>query len=72
MLQRYDGKTWEELGNIGKRPTDTPVKVDKCWAISPDGYGAYYYDTLEELVNDYLDLKGGNKWFPTTTTKAGR
>jgi hypothetical protein len=50
---QMSGKTYEELQYEQDRPT-TVVKLlgnaYESWAFSPDGLGAVYYDTLEELI----------------------
>jgi hypothetical protein len=55
-----DPNRWELLGNQGKRPAHIAVQVNDYYAVSPDGWGAYYYDTLEELIQDYIDLEESN------------
>lgn len=49
---------WDAIPE-GKRPIDTPVKlIDQqgChvqWAWSPDGFGAYYYETMFDLRQEH-------------------
>lgn len=65
-LIRMSPTKWEELGWDDNRPAHTPVYItnsdgDEVYAVSPDGIGSYYYATLEELVNDYIDLD--KEWY---------
>jgi hypothetical protein len=50
---------WDKLEWDGKRPSEVIVRLTPVWidangveragyAWSPDGYGAYYYDSLDE------------------------
>lgn len=47
------GAAFRELQNARKLPVNEPMKVvwadNSYYAVSPDGEGCYYYDTLEEL-----------------------
>lgn len=51
--------TWEKMSWDAKRPTDVAVRlVDSnnktyCYAWSPDGEGAFYYETLAELQSEH-------------------
>lgn len=63
---------WEELAWADNRPVCVPVVIthkDKVttYAVSPDGIGAYYYDTLIDLVHDFLDLD--SSWYEAYPTK---
>jgi regulator of RNase E activity RraB len=57
QIRVIDPQKWDELGNEGKRPAHKAVKVGEAYSVSPDGWGAYFYETLEELVEDYFDLE---------------
>ena len=58
VMARMSETTWDSLEWDGKRPTDIAVRLhSNLWAVSPDGYGAYYFDSLEELLNNYGDLE---------------
>jgi len=51
-------KTWDALEDGERRPTDVAVRVRfpngaVLFAYSPDGYGAFYYDTLAELETNH-------------------
>ncbi len=57
-------KRWDELEWDGNRPSEVIVRLTPAWkdaqgveresyAWSPDGYGAYYYDTKEEAVANH-------------------
>ena len=52
-MKSWDAKEWD-----GKRPSEVAVRI-KCedgssvYAWSPDGYGAYYYDTLAEVRDNH-------------------
>lgn len=57
-------KRWDALEWDGKRPSDVIVRLTPAWkdvngveregyAWSPDGYGAYYYDSLEEARDNH-------------------
>ena len=55
---RMSPDTWDSLEWDGKRPAHIAVRLaSNLWAVSPDGYGAYYFDSLEELTDNYCDLE---------------
>jgi len=56
IVKQMTVEQWEKLDD-GKRPAHIAVQLgDNLWAVSPDGYGAIFYDSLSELEEDYYDL----------------
>lgn len=54
VMNRY----FDKLQELGELPIDKPIKIhydeNIVYAISPDGTGCYYYDSLEELREEHL------------------
>ncbi len=49
---------WDDLADRFRRPCEVPVEVNfpngnVLYAWSPDGRGAFYYDTLAELEQNH-------------------
>lgn len=56
---RMSEKRWDELEWDENRPVEVPVEIHYSsgrigYAWSPDGRGACYYETLEELQAQHL------------------
>lgn len=62
---REQHNNWEWAGDINARPVCKPIKFitrdEVYYGVSPDGCGAYYYASLEDLVHDFIDLEA--EWY---------
>ena len=61
MATRISTARWDELQWEGNRPDLKEIALVQNgkvvgYAVSPDGYGAYYFDTLEELRESFGEL----------------
>ena len=57
----YLVEDWEEMGDKNQRPAGVAVAVkhkdgSSIFAWSPDGRGAYYYDTYAELAYEHGEV----------------
>jgi len=56
--QTMASRTWDALEDGERRPCEVAVKIiypngAVLFAYSPDGYGAFYYDTLADLKTNH-------------------